>query len=341
MGPTGRALKRATILLAVGGVLARAVGILLHLVHRRRADVAPVWLPEHVTPSPQGDGLFIAVNTESGSDGPPTEDLRRLLPEATIEEVDVVEGSELERCLERAATSATVIGVCGGDGSINTAAKIAIENSKPLVVIPGGTFNHLGHSLGLTSVEDAVEAVREGHAVCMDVGSIDGYVFVNTASFGSYVQLVDARKKLESKIGKWAAILVALVRVLRTGQPLDIEIDGNRCRVWMAFIGNCRYDPSGFAPTRRTRLDDGLLDFRYVDGSHPWARARLIAAILTGWLGRSRVYREATPTEIRVRSLEGPMRLARDGETFEASDDVEVKKLPRSLVVYASPAVSS
>jgi undecaprenyl-diphosphatase len=103
----------------------------------------------------------------------------------------------------------------------------------------------------------------------------------------------------------------------------------------MTFIGNCRYQPSGFAPTWRERLDDESLDFRYIDGSSPWARTRLVVAILTGRLGRSKVYRQTVVKELRIRSLQGPLRLARDGETFEGTDDIIVRKLPQRVAVYA------
>ena len=82
---------------------------------------------------------------------------------------------------------------------------------------------------------------------------------------------------------------MALARVLRHGEPLEVEIDGER-QVWIVFVGNCRYLPEGMAPTWRERLDDGLLDVRVVDASHPFCRTRLVVAALTGTLRRSRVF---------------------------------------------------
>ena len=118
------------------------------------------------------------------------------------------------RC-EDAADRGCAIGVAGGDGSINAAAAIAAETGKPLFVVPGGTLNHFAYALGLESIADAARAVRDGRAVSVDRAVIDGHTFVNTASIGSYVDLVDAREKLEDRIGKWPAVVVALVRVLR------------------------------------------------------------------------------------------------------------------------------
>ena len=54
---------------------------------------------------------------------------------------------------------------------------------------------------------------------------------MNTASFGSYVDLVDTRQRLEKRLGKWGAMVVALTRVLRhtefllrrPGDPFTVE----------------------------------------------------------------------------------------------------------------------
>ena len=169
----------------------------------------------------------------------------------------------------------------------------------------------------------------------MDVATIDRRPFLNTASFGNYVELVDARQKLEARIGKWPAVLVALVKVLRTSTPIRVEINGEQHRVWMIFIGNCRYHPRGFAPSWRERLDDGLLDVRIVDGRHPWARTRLLLALLTGTLARSRVYEQSAVRRLDVRFLDDPRpRLARDGETFEGSPRFRVEKAHPPLRIY-------
>jgi undecaprenyl-diphosphatase len=219
---------------------------------------------------------------------------------------------------------------------VNAAADVAQAAGKPLLVVPAGTLNHLARDLGLASVDDAVEAVRSGSAAAIDLATIDGRPFLNTASFGGYVDLVDARERLQGVIGKWPAVVVALVRVLRRGRPCDVEIDGTPMRVWMIFFGNCRYHPSGFAPSWRERLDDGQIDVRIVEGDAPWARVRLVFAVLTGRLGRSRVYTQRLAREVRVRSLHGPLRLARDGETFDGSAEFVVAKDGRTLPVYVA-----
>jgi diacylglycerol kinase family enzyme len=305
---------------------------------REESEAPKALLPSHAEPSPEGDGLTVAFNLASGSDleEEPTDEVKSALPKAKIVKVDPDKGEELRKALDDAiGAGAIALGIVGGDGSINTAAQVALDSKKALMVVPSGTFNHLTSALGIDSVDEAIDAVKAGEAVGVDVGTIDGHVFLNTASFGSYVALVDAREKLEDRIGKWPAIVVALWRVLRKAEPVDVEIDGEPHKVWMAFIGNCRYRPSGFAPTWRERLDDEVLDFRYVDGNQPWSRSRLIAAVLTGTLGRSRVYKQTVVQELRIKPLDGKLRLARDGETFEGSDDILVCKHEQRLAIYA------
>lgn len=78
----------------------------------------------------------------------------------------------------------------------------------------------------------------------------------------------------------------------------------------MLFIGNGRYQPHGFAPSWRPRLDDGILDVRVVDAGPRLAATRLLGSLMTGRLGRSRVYTEAGSAGLRVSLPDGPAALA-------------------------------
>ena len=319
---------------ASGAAVALATRRLWPLAPHEAADLSTALTHVDQEPSPDGQGLCVVINDRAGPSlaGSPAEELHAALPAAQIIAVD--ETTDLSTALERAAASSLALGVAGGDGTINAGAEVAAGAGKPLVVVPTGTLNHFARDLGLITVTDAATAVRHGQAVAVDIATIDGRPFLNTASFGSYVDLVDARQRLESKIGKWPALLAAVPRVLRASELLDVELDGVRRRVWMVFIGNCRYEPDGFSPSWRPRLDDGRLDIRVVDGSASWSRTRLGLALLSGTLGRCRAYEQWSATELEVGSLQGPLRLARDGEVFDGAERFTVTKCDRPLVVY-------
>jgi undecaprenyl-diphosphatase len=277
----------------------------------------------------------VVINPGAGSSlgSGPCERLAEALPKARL--VELKDGDDLMAALRQAASEGQVLGMVGGDGSHNAAAGIAHSQGIPLFAVPGGTLNHFARDVGLTSLDDAVAALAAGEVVAVDLAEIDGRPFLNTASFGAYVDLVDARERLEGRLGKWPAMIVALVQVLRHSSPTEVEIDGHTRRLWMIFVGNCTYHPHGFAPSWRTRLDDGRLDVRMVDASMPGGRLRLVAAVLTGRLGRCRAYEETKISELRVRRLNSDRGLARDGETFDGSAEFTITKCPQPLLVYA------
>jgi diacylglycerol kinase family enzyme/membrane-associated phospholipid phosphatase len=321
---------------AAGAVIGAGAGVLTRrlwpVAPHEPAQVRTAPKSSDVEPSAQGGGLVIVINPSAGSSGRVAEDLREELPEAEV--VELEEGDDLEAPLKDAAGRGCAVGVAGGDGTINTGASIAADSGKPLFVIPGGTLNHFAYALGLETIADSARAVRQGRVVSVDRGLLAGHTFVNTASIGSYVELVDAREKLEKRIGKWPAVIVALWGVLRHSQPVDLELDGERRKVWMIFIGNCRYLPAGFTPSWRERLDDGQLDIRIVDGTNPYSRTRLLLSVMTGRLGSCGAYEQRFVPSIHVKSLEGPLRLARDGETFDGPEEFTIAKADEPLVVY-------
>lgn len=291
--------------------------------------------PEQARPT--GKGVRVVVNPEAGPAGSssPAEALRERLSD-----VEVVESTDVAEGLARAREGAEVIGVAGGDGSVVTAARVALEEDLPLLVVPAGTLNHFARDIGLESVEDAMDALEQGTLAAVDVGTIAGELFLNTASLGAYVDLVHAREKLEGRIGKWPAAAVSLAKVLRSCPPLELEINGLRRRAWMVFFGNCRYHPSGFGPSWRGRLDDTLLDVRVVDADVPHAKPRLVLALLTGTLGHCRAYEQWTAEQVQVRSLQGPLRVSRDGEVFDGPAEMTVEKADRRLRVYGRAPVT-
>jgi hypothetical protein len=49
---------------------------------------------------------------------------------------------------------------------------------------------------------------------------------------------------------------------MRHAEAAELELDGQRIGAWVIFIGNCRYEAGGLAPSVRVRLDDERLDAR-------------------------------------------------------------------------------
>jgi len=308
-----------------------AVGAAVALSTKRVWPVPPAEAalahPGHPDPEAAretGKGVHIIVNPDAGPafSSAPADVLRERLLD--VEVVEIV-GGDVEDAL---------------NGSVNVTAAAALDADLPLVVVPAGTLNHFARDIGLETVDDTIASLQAGAVAEVDVGLIAGEVFLNTASLGSYVELVDARERLEGRIGKWPAVFFALVKVMRDCPPVELELDGQRRSVWMVFFGNCRYRPAGFAPSWRERLDDDVIDVRVLDAATPFARARLLLAVMTGTLGRCRAYEHRTAASVHIKSRQGPLRLARDGEVFDGPAEFTVTKSDQRLRVYARPIES-
>lgn len=181
-----------------------------------RDQLPPPGRPRADAPAlPDGEGLVMVVNKAAGS----SDRVRALgdaLPRAELVEC---EPADLQAELEKAAARAEVLGVCGGDGTVNAAATVALRHRLPLAVLPGGTLNHFAQDLGVEDVRDLSQALQEGDAVRVDVGlfsadGTEGY-FLNTCSLGVYPELVRERDRWSKRIGGWPAGVVATLRVLR------------------------------------------------------------------------------------------------------------------------------
>lgn len=296
-------------------------------------ETASGWSRRHA-PGDKGAGVVVVINPRAGQGDSVAQTLRDQLPEA-----DIVEATgDLVKTLEEAASRAQVLGVCGGDGTINAGAKAALAHDVPLLAIPGGTLNHFCRALGMETPVQAVNAYRSGVLARVDVACAGAEVFLNTASFGAYTELVDRRERLQARLGKWPALAVAAIKVLRESEPVNVVVDGDSRRVWFAFIGNCQYASRGVAPTWRDRLDDGMLDIRMIGAKHQFSKSRAVAALMVGHLRLVPEYDAWQAATLRLNCAEGAIKIARDGESGNAESDVVITKRPGALCVFRPEA---
>ena len=321
-------------------VAGAAIGVAAGLVTTRwwpTVPTTPADAPDAARDAPAcptGRGLIAVVNTTArGADDALAELLRSELPEAEI--LATHEGDEVGKALAEAASRAEILGVAGGDGTVNTAARLAADHGIPLLVIPAGTLNHFARDLGVDEVADALAALRSGQAVEVDAGLVNDDIFMNTFSVGAYLDLVRGREEHEAQIGKWPAMVLGTARVLRHGHTIEVRIDGRLRRIWLLFAGNCRYEPTGLAPSYRSRLADGDLDVRIVHGERPLARLRLVAALVTGTLSTCPVYHCRSVSSITLESTDGePLGYSIDGEACPGAPRLVLRKLTGRLIVY-------
>jgi len=284
---------------------------------------------------PTGAGVVLVVNpaSHSGEGERVLDKVREELPDVDVVVLD--EDSDVEAVMRESASRAEVLGVAGGDGTVRTAAAAARDADIPLAVFPAGTFNHFAKDAWTYPLRAAITAVQQGTAGKVDLAYLNDEIFLNTASIGVYTDFVAIRERNEKRIGKPLAVLYAGARTLLRSTPITVRVDDRTAEVDLLFLGNSEYQPHGFAPSFRERLDDGLVDLRMLDASGVGATLTILASLLTGQLGRHKRYHEIHAPSLKIEVLQGgPVRIARDGELGEEADVLELRVDRRALTVY-------
>ncbi|ORB51165.1 phosphoesterase [Mycobacteroides saopaulense] len=284
---------------------------------------------------PEGEGVVLVVNPASG-DGTGQrilDQVRKALPHTEI--VELNKDDDVIEVMRAAARRAEVLAVGGGDGTVACAAGVAAEIDTPLAVFPGGTFNHFAKDIGCDSVAKTAEAIRRGTVSRVDLLYLnESQVVINTASIGSYPKFVQIRERLEHRIGKPLAAVYAMLHMLRREHPVRIRFDNKTVQTSLFFLGNSVYLPSGFAPSLRSRMDDGLIDVRILETGRKFSGVRILTALALGRLQRSPLYHELQVPEFSFTAIDGPTTLARDGEAGDKVSEASFKVRYRALAVF-------
>jgi len=252
---------------------------------------------------------------------------------------------DLDALLQEAlAARPALLVAAGGDGTVNAVAACALAHGLPFGVLPVGTLNHFARDLGLPlELDRAVAVVAARRLRAIDVGDVNGALFLNNASIGLYPQLVAEREHDQHRFGhsKWSAMLHAAWRVLRHPEAYEVvlEIDGReeRRRTASVFVGNNRYTLEGPRMGHRERLDDGMLDVVVLRSRHMLGWLWLALRALCGRLSPRDVEQHAVRA-FRLDTRNGELPVARDGEAHPLRPPLRFAVHPRALQVCTPEA---
>jgi diacylglycerol kinase family enzyme len=154
----------------------------------------------------------------------------------------------------------------GGDGTVNTVANAVVGSSTALGVLPMGTLNHFAKDAGVPlDLEAAIRNFFTGRVVQVDVGEVNGRVFVNNSGMGVYPHLVREREA-QQRHGhrKPLAFVIAVGAVLRRYARLRVRLHLSEAQALarltpFLFVGNNRYQVAGLEIGRRLALTGGRL----------------------------------------------------------------------------------
>jgi diacylglycerol kinase family enzyme len=259
-------------------------------------------------------------------------------------EVELVSGGDCEvRCRAVAERGDPLLIVGGGDGTISAAASALAGTETLLGILPLGTLNHFARDLGLPAdLEEAAKLIASGKDRLVDIGEMNGRVFINNSAIGLYPLMVVDRDLQRKRLGrsKRLAMIVASLRTLIRFNHHRLTLTVNEERTGrvdtpLLFVGNNDYRIDIGAPGQRESLDSGELCVLVMRKK---TRRGLFAASIRALIGRSRaddMVRLENVERLRVSAPLPQLIVSLDGEVVCAEPPLDYRIRKRALRVVA------
>lgn len=325
-------LLAASVLVTLGGGSGWLLTVSIAALLASLAAARQAFRPEaELAPAPALQQPVLFVNPRSGDGRAARVGLVAAARERGIEVVELHPGEDLEQLAEAAVgRGADALAMAGGDGSQAVVAGVAAAHDLAYACIPSGTRNHFALDLGVDreDVVGALDALLPGAGErYVDLGEVNGRVFVNNVSLGIYATAVSQEGYREAKL---RTLLDTLASTLGPdGEPRALrwsaDRDQPRTSEALVLISN---NPYRLGPTlgsgTRPRLDTGSLGI--VDFAPPVPGERPSA-------GR---YEELSARELTVEAGE-PVATGIDGEAVMLEPPLRFRVRPGALRVRIAP----
>lgn len=286
--------------------------------------------------------LFL-VNPKARRGSEPVEPILQRLRQGgltvTVEPFEAL--PEIARDIVRLRDRADLVIVCGGDGSVSSAAVAAMESGLPLGVMPMGTANDLARTLAIPmDLLKAADVIVQGHSRSVDLGTVNGHAFFNVASIGLSTELARSLDpELKRRFGRFG-YAVAAMRVLSKADRFKARITEKGLAIsvqtYQIAVGNGRHYGGGNIVEASASIDDGHLDLYSLEMKNVWKLALMLRSFRSGRHGAWSEVRTARCIEFDVETSK-PMPVNTDGEIV-TSTPAHFKVHPAAVSIYAPPA---
>jgi YegS/Rv2252/BmrU family lipid kinase len=256
--------------------------------------------------------------------------------------VDVVrtpapdEAARLAR--EGAADGYRVIIAAGGDGTANEIANGIAGSGAALALYPIGSGNDFARALGYPRRrKDVPRFLRGARRRAIDLGELNGRVFVNSAGVGIDGHVAERIAATSRVTGKTFGYFVGSLVGIATyrPQPMRVVVDGelHTGRFLTVVAANGTHFGSGMHVAPDASLDDGQLDVLLAGDLSRWSSLVALGKLYRGTHvdGRTILLKRARTVEIE---LDKPLRAQLDGETITAQR-FSIRVRPGALDVLA------
>lgn len=307
--------------------------------------------PEHLNSTP----FFFVLNKGSGSgDAAETEAsigavLRSAGRDYRVLRVD--DPSQLDTLAQQAVALARehrgVVGVIGGDGTINAVTQRVLPTELPFAVLPQGTFNFFGrtHGLPLGDPGEGMRQLLDARIKPVQVGMVNGRAFLVNASLGLYPNLLQLREVHKQYFGRhrWVALGSGLMALMGRYPRMQLRIcvDGQvrELRTTTLVVGNNQLQLSNMGLAEAPQVQQHRLVGIMVKHT---SRLRMLAVAVRGLTGHMSSEKNVTTLSFEVLDVslrkQRRIKLALDGEIVHMDTPLRFELSPHELQLLVPQA---
>lgn len=287
-------------------------------------------------------GIRLITNQKSGGSGSEVVELLSALEEQGLS-VQTIGNPALppdEAARLALQEGARVLIVAGGDGTISSVAHVIAGTDAVLGVIPSGTLNHFAKDLKIPlEPAEAAKVIASGKVSQVDVGEVNGRVFINNSSLGLYPRFAslkeDHRRKGRSRI---VAMFWALAAAVRRIPFLSVRFQSNGVEMVerktpIVFVGNNHYTLTGAQAGTRETICDACLSVVIVHADSAFALIRLSFSAFFGRVHQKDELEVVAVHEAWIETRRRRARVSFDGEVEWMDMPLHYKVRPKALRV--------
>ncbi|HXE81094.1 MAG TPA: diacylglycerol kinase family protein [Vicinamibacterales bacterium] len=253
--------------------------------------------------------------------------------------------AELLNSADRAAAGdAAIVAAGGGDGTVAAVAQRLVNTDKALAVLPLGTFNYFARRFDVPlDVDGALDVITAGVSSRIDVGEVNGRIFLNSASIGLYSAVLERRETTFRALGRSRVVAYAVVARSLIEPPallnLRIEADGVPLarRTPLLFVGVNEYQMETFGIPGAGCLRTGRLASYITRPLGVFQMWRLALRAFFRGLHGANAFEVVCSRELRVTMRRRRVRVAVDGEVLVLDTPLQFRLRPGALTVLAGP----
>ncbi len=245
-----------------------------------------------------------------------------------------------DRVARAIAGDADVIVAAGGDGTVVAVAEAIVGTDKILGILPLGTMNAMARDVSIPlDLDQAVASLATSEVHKVDVGEVNGRIFLENVTIGVMAPLTAVREKIRGKgILAWLSFMGHVVTRLSQGRRIAMEItaEDGRSRIERLRAINVANGPYSEAPGQlltRAWINDGLLTLYKFKRLTARDAFRLAAEMMIGRWTHDDAIEIETARSVTIRVRKETVAVALDGEVVKLDVPMTFSKRPLALAM--------